>query len=243
MSPAELKELAEDIEKNGILNLPVTWQADPDAPVQVLDGRNRLDAMEKIGWEIDPLGSSRRIDSSVDPYDYVISANIKRRHLDAKQKRELIAKLLKERPEKSDRQIGETVKADGKTVGEIRRELEGRAEIPHVETRTDTKGRAQPARKRAGKAKSAGKVKGAGKPKGGEPDLGDADESSVDEDVRLHEKIGLAVAFTALVSIGRALTLADLPGDIRASDLRELAERIRELAAEIEAVHAEETVH
>jgi hypothetical protein len=247
MSPAELKELAEDIEKNGIINLPVTWQAGPDAPLQVLDGRNRLDAMEEIWGEIDPVRATRRIDSSVDPYDYVISVNIKRRHLDAKQKRELIKKLLKERPEKSDRQIGKAVKADGKTVGEVRRELEERPDIPHVETRTDTKGRAQPARKGAGKPKSAGKAKsagkGGGKAKGGEPDLGAADESSADEVVRLHEKIGLAVAFTALVSIGRALTLKDLPGDIRASELRELAERIRELAAEVEAARAEETVH
>jgi hypothetical protein len=52
----------------------------------------------------------------------------------------------------------------------------------------------------------------------------------------------LTRAFTALVSMGRTLALRDLPKDVRASELRELAERIRQLAAEVEAARAEETV-
>ena len=63
------------------------------------------------------------LDKSVDPYGYVISANIHRRHLTAEQKRELIAKLLKATPEKSDRQIAETVKASPTTVGTVRAEM------------------------------------------------------------------------------------------------------------------------
>jgi len=67
----------------------------------------------------------------------------------------LIAKLLKAKPEASDRQIGAMAKADGKTVAKVRGELEGRAEIPHDEKRTDSKGRKQPARK----PKAANKTK------------------------------------------------------------------------------------
>jgi hypothetical protein len=52
----------------------------------------------------------------------------------------------------------------------------------------------------------------------------------------------LAKAFTALVSLGRTLALSDLPKDVRPSDLRELAERIRQLAADVETARAEETV-
>jgi hypothetical protein len=84
----------------------------------------------------------------VDPYAYVAAANIHRRHLTAEQKRDLIAKLIKATPEKSDRQIGETVKVDHKTVGAVRTTLEGRGEIPHVE-RKDTKGRSVKPRKPA----------------------------------------------------------------------------------------------
>jgi len=87
--------------------------------------------------------------TSSDPYAYVVSANVKRRHLSAKQKRELIAELLKARTEDSNRQIAEMAKVDDKTVGSVRRELEECAEIPHVKKHKDTKGRKQPARKRA----------------------------------------------------------------------------------------------
>jgi hypothetical protein len=79
----------------------------------------------------------------------VEALNISRRHLTAEQKRDLIAKLLKANPEQSNRTIAKQVKADHKTVGSVRTELEGRGEVPHVETRTDSKGRKQPAKRDA----------------------------------------------------------------------------------------------
>ena len=81
------------------------------------------------------------------PTSTSFSANIHRRHLTSEQKDDVTAKLLKAKPEKSNRAIAKLVKRDGKTVAKVRRELERREEIPHVETRTDAKGRKQPARK------------------------------------------------------------------------------------------------
>jgi len=52
-----------------------------------------------------------------------------------------------------------------------------------------------------------------------------------------------AVAITTLVSAGYSLQAKDLPKEVRASDLRDLADRIGRLAAEVEAARAEETVH
>jgi hypothetical protein len=46
----------------------------------------------------------------------------------------LIAELLKENPEASNRQIGATIDAHHTTVGAVRSELEGRGEISHAET-------------------------------------------------------------------------------------------------------------
>src|SRR5262249_40373226 len=69
----------------------------------------------------------------VDPWAYVISANLHRRHLTAEQKRALIAKLIKATPEKSDRQIAETVKASPTTVGMVRAEMEATGDVSKLD--------------------------------------------------------------------------------------------------------------
>jgi hypothetical protein len=164
MSADELRELGEDIKKNGLKTDIIFWSPTIDSEsAYLLDGRNRLDAMEAAGllrlrkehdnWGciLEQIKSHATLvegSTGTDPYSFVISLNICRRHLTAEQKREIIAKLLKATPEKSDRQIATITKADHKTVGSIRSELEGRGEIPHVEVRTDTKGRQQPATKK-----------------------------------------------------------------------------------------------
>jgi hypothetical protein len=89
------------------------------------------------------------LDKLVDPWAYVVSANVHRRHLSAEQKREIIAKLIKADPSKSDRQIGEMIKADHKTVGAVRAEKEATGEISPVEKRVgkDRKARKQPVKR------------------------------------------------------------------------------------------------
>jgi DNA-binding MarR family transcriptional regulator len=72
---------------------------------------------------------------------FVIAENIYRRHLKPKEKLDLLVKLIAMQPEKSDRQIGKAANVDHKTVGKARRKLEAHGDIPHVEKRTDTKGR------------------------------------------------------------------------------------------------------
>ena len=54
----------------------------------------------------------------------MLSANLRRRHLTAEQRRELIGKVLHATPDKSNRQIAETVKVDHKTVAAVRSEKE-----------------------------------------------------------------------------------------------------------------------
>jgi hypothetical protein len=156
MSPAELKELAEDIRKNGLNERVAVWRADPDSPWQLLDGRNRLDALDIVhpdGWET----YVNYLDSSVDPYAYVISANIKRRHLNVEQRQQLLITLIARAPEKSNRQIGKEIGVDHKTIATARAEGEDVGRIPHVETHTDTRGREQPAHKSDAAKKAAAK--------------------------------------------------------------------------------------
>jgi DNA-binding Lrp family transcriptional regulator len=83
----------------------------------------------------------------VDPYEFVVSANIHRRHLTTEQRLELVDKFVKANPEKSDRQIAETVKASPTTVGKRRARLEKSGDVSTVDTRQDKRGRQQPAKK------------------------------------------------------------------------------------------------
>jgi hypothetical protein len=169
MSEAELRELGEDIKKNGLKTDIIFWSPTIDSEsAYLLDGRNRLDAMEAVGllrlrkddnnwgWLLEQSSCKGRVNlvegsTGADPYALAVSLNIHRRHLTGEQKRELIAKLLKAKPEASNRSIGAQIKVDDKTVASVRRELESTAEIPQLEKTigADGKARKQPARKPA----------------------------------------------------------------------------------------------
>jgi hypothetical protein len=136
MSEGELRELGENIKAHGLMSSIVLYQG------TLLDGRSRLDAMELVGipldWsDITKLGSAilrlDERDGRVDPYDFVVSANLHRRHLTLEQKRDLIAKLLKAKPEQSNVTVATQAKVDDKTVAKVRRELEATSEIPRLE--------------------------------------------------------------------------------------------------------------
>ncbi len=134
----EFEELVKDVKANGLQQPIVLHQG------KILDGRNRYRACLEAGvvprWDEFPGG---------DPHDYVISANVHRRHLTSKQKRELIAKVLELDPGRSDNAIAKKVGVSQPTVSAVRSDLEARSKILNVKTRTDTKGRQQPAKKPA----------------------------------------------------------------------------------------------
>ncbi|MBO0737787.1 MAG: ParB N-terminal domain-containing protein [Alphaproteobacteria bacterium] len=153
LSPDELRELSADIAQHG-LRSPVTLLKPVDGSPQLLDGRNRLDAVELAGLPMVDADGNLIIEhvvieetSGFDPFAFVVSANLHRRHLTREQKREVIATLLCDQPSRSDHATAQIAKADHHTVASVRSELEGRWEIPHVAERVDTRGRSQPATK------------------------------------------------------------------------------------------------
>src|SRR5215472_3514225 len=97
VSPAELKDLGEDIKANG-LSTPIALFLDENYQLSVLDGRNRLDAMEAIGFKFslgeeaeppsvadpertlnkDELWKVHYEGNDLNPYAYVVSVNIHR---------------------------------------------------------------------------------------------------------------------------------------------------------------------
>ena len=175
MKPDKKQAVGEDIRKNG-LHVPVAiFKEQKHFKPRLLAGRNRLDAMEAVGFSIhvDHNGSEHhpqvklwarwpnhdmwvpieftelRGDEGINPFDYVKSENIHRNHFTAAEQRVLIAALLKAQPQKSNRQIAKEVGRSHPHVAAVRAELEKSGDVETVTTSIDTKGRRQPARKPA----------------------------------------------------------------------------------------------
>jgi ParB-like chromosome segregation protein Spo0J len=153
MEPKALRELAEDIKVKG-QKMPVVVLVDGENNRSLLDGISRLEALELLGRQVVKNGALNADTvlfqeiSGVDPFAYVLSVNLHRRHLKHKDKRELAGKLLDMFPHKSDRQIAELAGLSHPTIKEVRSELERCGKIFHISNRTDATGkRRQPATK------------------------------------------------------------------------------------------------
>jgi hypothetical protein len=99
MSDEELAALGEDIKANGLRVPILTWDGG-DGPV-IVDGRNRLEAMERVGLT---AGSPFFQVSVKDPVSLIISLNIHRRHLNKQEQADLIVAAVKagEKPRQVD---------------------------------------------------------------------------------------------------------------------------------------------
>jgi hypothetical protein len=86
---------------------------------------------------------------NTDPLAYVLSATVHRRHLTREQKSELIDRVLKVKPNQSNRMIARQVDSTDKTVAKRRHKLESTAEIPQLKKTVgaDGKERKQPKQK------------------------------------------------------------------------------------------------
>ena len=160
-SDNERRGLTGDLARHG-LKVPVVLVRVGGGPQQLLDGRHRLDLLEGAGMKVVAGGGGVLVKHEiVDVADDAeaerlsLSLNAHRRHLPADERRRLLQAQLKATPEKSDRAIGAIVGYSDKTVAKERRDLAGRSEIPNVETKTDTKGRAQPAKRNLEKERRA----------------------------------------------------------------------------------------
>jgi hypothetical protein len=167
MTDAEIDQLAADIDKNGLQEPVVIWcdnRKEPRGtkgpfPEFLLDGRNRLEALKRIGikdpFQATPAGSYHlgvtkvaafkrqgslsladrtvkgRWEAWVNPETYVLSANVHRRHLTAEQKREAIAAFIKAAPKASNRKVARALGVSDHTVAEVRVQNAQNAQIAH----------------------------------------------------------------------------------------------------------------
>ena len=118
-------------------------------------GATELDALELLG-QLNSFHFPRRYpaggDHSFDPYAYVISKNIRRRHLNVEERQGLLVTLIARSPEKSNRQIGKEIGVDHKTVGRARTKGEELGRIPQLEKTVGLDGKERPARRHATEA-------------------------------------------------------------------------------------------
>src|SRR5262249_20344403 len=89
MPKPKLQELGNDIKAHGQKNPIVVWR-DEDGEEWLIDGRNRLEAMELVGVELDP--SRIEYVTSGDPVTWIRTLNLFRRRLT---KQELASLTLK----------------------------------------------------------------------------------------------------------------------------------------------------
>ena len=150
---SDVAALAADIKKYGLRHPVVMVRR--HGQHCLLDGRNRMDAMEQAGIEIfDEDGQLKREfwcgpgeGYKGDPYAYATSTNIHRRHLDADQKRKALEDLIKAEPSKSNRAIADTIDYDHKTVAAARAKLESTGEVSPVARTIGLDGKLRPAKK------------------------------------------------------------------------------------------------
>jgi hypothetical protein len=115
MSDEDLRALGKDIKANG-LKSPIVFLdpgSSPDTRMILVDGRNRLEAMQRAGinWLDVVAKNHKTIWQEDDAVPYIISANIHRRHLSKQERADIIVAIAKARIEKPG-QVG-PVSPDG----------------------------------------------------------------------------------------------------------------------------------
>jgi hypothetical protein len=145
ISEEDFGKLAADIKLNGLAQPIVRYQG------KILDGNNRYRACELV--RIAPKFADFPGDDAA-ARNYVISANIHRRHLSLEQRRAIIEALLKADPTQSNRQIAETAKASHHTVGDVRTALEATGQVAQLDKTTGADGKKR--KRKGGKTKSKG---------------------------------------------------------------------------------------
>lgn len=89
----------------------------------ILEGRNRYRAGKRNGYKFSAKDFTE-LPPGKNPHEFVIAANVQRRHLTTEQKRGLALRLIRERPNDSDRKIALLLGMSNKTISTYRKELE-----------------------------------------------------------------------------------------------------------------------
>lgn len=143
IDPNDYKRLKDSIETDGQRD-PVKGYYGKNGRFKILSGVNRLKACKETGKEtvlIEPVDIPKK-----NRQDFAISENLDRRHFTTAQKSKVIELLLKNNPDRSNRQIAERAGVDHKTVEKKRKALVSGGEIPHLNKTIGRDGKEQKTR-------------------------------------------------------------------------------------------------
>jgi site-specific DNA-methyltransferase (adenine-specific) len=154
LDPEEYEALKADIAAHGVL-VPV----EVDERGDLLDGHHRVRAWSELRAEGVKLADYPRVVrgglSDAEKRQIVRALNLARRHLNADQRRALIADAIRDDPTASDRRVALALGVTHPTVAAVRSELEEAGDVERLSTRVDSLGRTQPARRPSVIARSA----------------------------------------------------------------------------------------
>jgi hypothetical protein len=239
MEGTEFDELVADIKANGLKEPVVLYDG------KLLDGRNRARACSAAGIPVTAEEHHEGCARIGDPFAYVVSKNFHRRHLDAKQKRDVLVKLVAAQPTKSDRTLAREAKVDHHQISRARRKAEATGTVVPVKKRTgaDGKSRKQPAKKKTDAAKRAAEYRAAKERREHEDIIADVRARSsaqeaeaeqiavdlleqIDQDLaqRLHAHLGEGMWLKA--ALGRGLGLEGQTADDDGLDIPEYLKRV-----------------
>jgi DNA-binding MarR family transcriptional regulator len=124
LPPEEYDVLKADIAEHGI-----QYHLIQDDEGNTLDGHQRQRIAEELGIKTYPVKVLSGL-TDEEKWHLALSLNVKRRHLNTKQKQALIEKELKRTPDIASQWLAEILGVDDKTVAAARKRLEARSEIP-----------------------------------------------------------------------------------------------------------------
>lgn len=146
LSPDEFAALKADVALHGIL---VAVELDEHG--ELLDGHHRIRAWHELRAEGIRVPDFPRVIragmTEPEKRAHVRAVNLVRRHLNAAQRRAIIADALRDDASQSDRQVAAQLGVSHPTVAAVRRELECIGDVEEFSTRSDVLGRKQPVRR------------------------------------------------------------------------------------------------
>jgi hypothetical protein len=143
MEGDEFDALVADIKARGLIERIIVYDG------AILDGRNRYRACLAAGVKPTIERYEKGCPELKDPVAWVISRNLRRRHLTPEDKIKILAQLVAAHPEKSDRKLAKEAGVSHPTMAKARREAEATGKALPVAKRVgaDGKARARPAKK------------------------------------------------------------------------------------------------